>query len=86
MAEKKREVNLYPPSRSGIAYALPVKDYIEPKKDKKENKSNTSMSNRNKAMIDESKKLKDRKLTGADGSNYKKKADSIVDRQHLKGR
>lgn len=29
------------------------------------------MSNRNKAMIDEQKRLEDRKLTGADGSNYK---------------
>jgi hypothetical protein len=29
------------------------------------------LSNRKKAMIDEQKRLEDRKLTGADGSNYK---------------
>ena len=29
------------------------------------------LSNRKKAMIDEQKRLRDRKLTGADGSNYK---------------
>ena len=51
------------------------------------------LSNRKKAMIDEQKRLRDRKLTGADGSNYKSggavkkcKRDGIAQRGRTKGR
>ena len=51
------------------------------------------LSNRKKAMIDENKRLKDRTLTGADGSNYKSggsvkkcKRDGIAIRGRTKGR
>lgn len=51
------------------------------------------ISNRRKVMIDEQKRLKDRTLTGADGSNYKSggsvkkcKRDGIAIRGRTKGR
>jgi hypothetical protein len=57
--------------REGPKTAKPVSTGTRKRPSMNDAVPGTRMSNRKKAMIDEQKRLEDRKLTGADGSNYK---------------
>ena len=57
--------------RKGPKTAKPVSTGTRKRPSMNDPVPGSRMSNRKKAMIDEQKRLKDRKLTGADGSNYK---------------
>ena len=80
--------------REGPKTAKPVSTGTRKRPSMNDAVPGTRMSNRKKAMIDEQKRLEDRKLTGADGSDYKKggkvtskcKRDGIAQRGRTKGR
>ena len=57
--------------RKGPKTAKPVSTGTRKKPSMNDRVPGSRLSNRKKAMIDEQKRLEDRKLTGADGSNYK---------------
>lgn len=79
--------------RKGPKTAPPVSTGTRKKPSMDDPFPGSRISNRRKAMIDEQKRLRDRKLTGADGSNYKSggpvkkcKRDGIAIRGRTKGR